>query len=264
MDGRWVEVGDGVFARRHDELDLTTGLVVGDDRALVIDTRGDERQGAEFAAAVRGITDLPLVVAVTHAHFDHCFGSAAFADAPVYAQVGCAPEITATAAAQRAEWVAHYRERGDTVTAEALAATDPRLPDHPVCPHATDRHELDLGGRTAVLLHPGPGHTGHDLAAHVPDAGVLFAGDLLENGAPPSYGPDSHPGRWADAVATLLALDATTFVPGHGEPMARGQASTQHAELVEVARLFRAVTAGESSPTAADELSPHPGVGWPG
>ncbi|MET0188720.1 MAG: MBL fold metallo-hydrolase, partial [Pseudonocardia sediminis] len=82
-DGRWVGLADGVLARRHDELDLTTGLVLGTDRALVIDTRGDSRQGAELAAAVRAVTGLPVTVVLTHAHFDHCFGTAAFGPVPV-------------------------------------------------------------------------------------------------------------------------------------------------------------------------------------
>jgi glyoxylase-like metal-dependent hydrolase (beta-lactamase superfamily II) len=263
VEGRWEELSGGVFARRHDELDLTTGLVLGSERALVIDTRGDERQGAELASSVREITALPLVVAITHAHFDHCFGTTAFEGAPVFAQAGCGAAIRATAEEQRAEWTAHYRSRGDAATADALAATDPPLPDHPVSPRPGDRHELDLGGRTVVLLHPGPGHTGQDLAVRVPDAGVLFAGDLLENGAPPSYGPDSFPDRWAAAVAALLTEGATTLVPGHGDPMTAEQASAQHAGLTEVARLWRAVSERELAPEEADRLSPHPGVGWP-
>ncbi|RZT87844.1 glyoxylase-like metal-dependent hydrolase (beta-lactamase superfamily II) [Pseudonocardia sediminis] len=236
-DGRWVGLADGVLARRHDELDLTTGLVLGADRALVVDTRGDARQGAELAAAVRAVTDLPVTVVLTHAHFDHCFGTAAFGPVPVYAQAGCAAAISATAAQQRTEWVRYYREHGDPATADALAATDPPLPDRPVCPRPGDTALLDLGGRRAVLLHPGPGHTGHDLAVHLPDDAVLFAGDLLENGAPPSHGPDAHPADWPAAVDALLALGATRIAPGHGDPMTPSQAVAQRDELAVVARL---------------------------
>lgn len=236
MDGRWQELADGVLARRHSELDLTTGLVLGTERALVIDTRGDDVQGAELADAVRAVTGLPLLVAVTHAHFDHCFGTSAFSGAPVYAQAGCAAALAVTAAAQRAQWVRHYRRSGDARTAEALAATVPVLPDRPVCPRPGSTHPLDLGGRTVELVHPGPGHTGHDLAVHVPDAGTLFAGDLLENGAPPSVGPDAWPRHWADAVGVLLARDATTYVPGHGDPMTAEEAAAQHAEPARPAR----------------------------
>ncbi|MEQ3549153.1 MBL fold metallo-hydrolase [Pseudonocardia nematodicida] len=231
MDGVWLEVADGVLVRRYTELDLTTGLVLGDDRALVIDTRGDDVQGAELAAAIRTVTALPVVVAITHAHFDHCFGTSAFPGAPVYAQAGCAAALAVTARAQRAQWTRHYRDAVDHRTAEALAASVPVLPDHPVCPLPGDTHDLDLGGRVVTFVHPGPAHTGHDLAVHVADARVLFAGDLLENGAPPSVGPDAYPARWAGAVDVLLARDATTYVPGHGDPMTPDEAAAQRTEL---------------------------------
>ncbi len=253
-DGRWLELADGVLARRHDELDLTTGLVLGTSAALVIDTRGDTAQGAELATAVRAVTALPVVVALTHAHFDHCFGTAAFPGAPVYAQAGCAGALLATAAAQRAHWTRHYRDAGSTgssrasgssaaATADALAATVPVLPDHPVCARPASVHRLDLGGRVVQLVHPGPGHTGHDLVVHVPDAGVLFAGDLLENGAPPSFGPDSYRRDWAAAVGLLLDVGAApaatgtrVFVPGHGDPLSPDEAAAQHADLLRIAR----------------------------
>ncbi|MBN9794485.1 MBL fold metallo-hydrolase [Pseudonocardia sp. TMWB2A] len=275
-DGRWLELADGVLARRHDELDLTTGLVLGTSAALVIDTRGDTAQGAELAAAVRAVTALPVVVALTHAHFDHCFGTAAFPGAPVYAQAGCAGALLVTAAAQRAHWTRHYRDAGDTrssgdtggsitggsgdtgssaaATADALAATVPVLPDRPVCPRPGSVHPLDLGGRVVQLVHPGPAHTGHDLAVHVPDAGVLFAGDLLENGAPPSFGPDSYRRDWAAAVGLLLDVGAApsstgtrVFVPGHGDPMSHDEAVAQHADLLRIARTSDAVVPGAPS-----------------
>lgn len=224
-DGRWVEVDDGVLARRYRELDLTVGLVLGADRALVVDTRGDLHQGAELAAAVRAVTALPLVVAITHAHFDHCFGTAAFLPCPVYALPACTAAIAATAVAQRAEWVAHYRGTGDDATADALAATVPPLPDHAA---PTD---LDLGGRTVHLRHLGPGHTDHDLVVHVPDAAVVFAGDLVEQGAPPSVGPDSVPRAWPATLTDLLALAPRVVVPGHGDPVSPEFVARQRAVL---------------------------------
>lgn len=260
-DGRWLELADGVLARRHHELDLTTGLVLGTSAALVIDTRGDTAQGAELATAVRAVTALPAVVALTHAHFDHCFGTAAFPGALVYAQAGCAGALLATAAAQRAHWSRHYRDAGSTgssggsgssaaATADALAATVPVLPDRPVCPRPASVHTLDLGGRVVQLVHPGPAHTGHDLAVHVPDAGVLFAGDLLENGAPPSFGPDSYRRDWAAAVGLLLDVAAASaatgtrvFVPGHGDPLSPDEAAAQHADLLRIARAAEAAAA---------------------
>lgn len=227
MDGYWIEVGDGVLARRYTELDLTVGLVIGGERALVVDTRGDARQGAELMAAVRGLTALPLVVAITHAHFDHCFGTGAFLPCPVFALPTCAAAIRATAQAQRAQWSAHYRAEGDPVTADALAATEPPLPDR-AAPTV-----VDLGGRLVELVHPGRGHTDHDLVVHVDD--VLFAGDLVEQGAPPSLGADSVLPDWPGTLDVLLAREPRTVVPGHGDPVDAAFVARQRAHLAQAA-----------------------------
>ena len=60
-----------------------------------------------------------------------------------------------------------------------------------------DAASLDLGGRQLALRYLGRGHTDNDIVAVVPDAGVLFAGDLLENAPAPGFG-DSFPIAWAD------------------------------------------------------------------
>lgn len=253
-DGRWVEVGDGVLARRYAELDLTVGLVVGGERALVVDTRGDTRQGAELAAAVRAVTASPLVVAITHAHFDHCFGTAALAPVAVHAHPRCTAAIRATAAAQRAQWSAWYRERGDDATAAALAATDPVLPDRAA--PAT----VDLGGRTVALRHLGAGHTDHDVVVQAGD--VVFAGDLVEQGAPPDLG-DAVVAAWPGTLDALLALRPRAVVPGHGDPVDPAFVARQRAELAEVADLHAAVAAGRLDVGTARRRSPYPDVPWP-
>jgi glyoxylase-like metal-dependent hydrolase (beta-lactamase superfamily II) len=74
---------------------------------------------------------------------------------------------------------------------------------------------LDVGGRKLRLTEVGPAHTPGDLIVHVPDAGVVYSGDILFIGSTPVMwaGPVIN---WIDAVDRLLALDADTYVPGHG------------------------------------------------
>ncbi|MTD56859.1 MBL fold metallo-hydrolase [Amycolatopsis pithecellobii] len=205
---RWTELGEGVYARRYTHLDQTLGLVVGAERCLVVDTGGDEVQGAEFAAAIREITTVPWLVVLTHAHFDHHFGTKPFLPCPVWAHERC----RAAMGADRETWVETFRREHKHELARLLEEAELVPPSHLFTAEVT----LDLGGRKVTLLHPGRGHTDHDVAVHVPDAGVLFAGDLVEQGAPPEIG---YPADWPSAIDELLALHPGTVVPGHGEPV---------------------------------------------
>ncbi|MDR7301029.1 MBL fold metallo-hydrolase [Haloactinomyces albus] len=251
--GHWIELADGVLVRRYAELDLSVGLVVGSEQALVIDTRGDTVQGAELAEAARRVTSLPWQVAITHAHFDHCFGTAAFLPAPVWAHERYAAHLRRTTESQRAEWVTHYLAEGRRETAEALGASEPVVADREV----RDEVELDLGGRLVRLRHPGRGHTDHDLVVHVPDAAVVFAGDLIEQGAPPAF-EDSLPLEWPSTVEEVLRLRPRTVVPGHGDPVGRDFTARQRDELALIADLCRAVTSGSRTESEALHRSPYP------
>lgn len=255
--GGWVELGPGVFARRYAELDLTVGLVLGDTGCLVIDTRGDHTQGAEWAAAVRKVTDLPWTVALTHNHFDHTFGTSAFWPCPVWAHEGCHERLATAGADSRAHWAARYRESGDQETAQHIAETDIVLPAKLVASTA----ELSLGRRTVVLAHPGRGHTGNDLIVHVPDSGVVFAGDLLEHAAPgsfssESFGPDSALAAWPQTLQRLLGYSAHTVVPGHGAPVTAEFVVAQRDQLSRLVALCTRFATGEYSVEALLTRSP--------
>ncbi|GAB3298988.1 MBL fold metallo-hydrolase [Parasphingorhabdus pacifica] len=249
----WQELGDGVLIRRYAELDLTVGLVVGEEQALVIDTRGDHTQGTELAEAVRRVTSLPVQVALTHGHFDHCFGTSALLPAPVWAHEGCGEFLARTSARQRDHWVAHYRAEGRPEVAAALTATEPALPDHPVGAGV----DLQLGGRSVSLRHLGPGHTDHDLVIAVADAGVVFAGDLVEQGGPPDY-EDAHPAAWPSTLDAMLALGPMTVVPGHGHPVTPEFVRAQRAEISTLADLCRRVAESTATTEEAVRLSPFP------
>jgi len=250
---KWTEVADGVLVRRHREMDLSVGLVVGEESCLVVDTGRDARQGAELAAAVREVTPLPWQVALTHAHFDHSFGTEAFAPCPVWAHRLCRDDLQATGEEQREAVARLYRERGDVEVGDRIAAVRLVLPDRLV----DDAAELDLGGRRVVLRHFGPAHTDHDLVVHVPDVGAVLVGDLVEHGAPPHF-DDAFPQSWSAALDGVLALDAPIVLPGHVDPVDRDFVRSQRAELATVAELCRDVAAGGLTVEQAVARSPYP------
>lgn len=217
----WVEVGDQVFVRRHLSFDLNVGLIVGGQRCLVVDTRATEAEGVDLARAVRRVTDLPWTVVNTHGHFDHFFGNAAFTPADIWAH-------------------AHGLEAMHRVAAEHEETAI-------VLPNRTfdsEQLDLDLGDRMIALRFLGRGHTDHDVIVDV--ASVVFAGDLVEEGAPPAF-EDAFPLDWPRTVDRLLQLNASTIVPGHGATVGPGFVRAQLAELEQVARAAHRVLAGANS-----------------
>lgn len=74
---------------------------------------------------------------------------------------------------------------------------------------------LDVGGRRVELIEVGPAHTRGDTIVYVPDAKVVFAGDIVFTGVTPIMwsGPVGH---WMDALDRIETLRPTTVVPGHG------------------------------------------------
>ncbi|MET8270778.1 MBL fold metallo-hydrolase [Streptomyces sp. NPDC005096] len=218
MDASWEEfgwerLGNGVGRRRLPGWDATVALVVGADGVLLFDTGSTLREGAEVRAQVQALIGRRVThIALSHPHFDHVLGTAAFSGAEVYGAVGVTDLLAREADELRADAVRHGVSEEDAAqAADVLVA-----PHHQVC----DEWTLDLGGGRQVLLaNVGPGHSGHDLAVLVPGSpAVVLCGDLVEEPGEPQAGPDAIPSRWPAALDRLLALggEDAVYVPGHG------------------------------------------------
>ncbi|MEV6911770.1 MBL fold metallo-hydrolase [Amycolatopsis sp. NPDC051071] len=254
----WLELSDGVYARRYEELDLTVGLVVGSERCLVVDVRGDVEQGAELAAAVREITPLPWSVVYTHAHFDHAFGTTAFLPCDVWAHEGCPAELTTYGEGARHKWIEHYLGENRPEMAKALERTEITVPDKLV----KETAEIDLGGRTVVLRFLGRAHTDHDLFVHVPDAGIIFAGDAVENAeagfSAYSFNDGSSLAEWPGVMDAILALEPKIVVAGHGDPVDAAFIEKHRDGLRELVSLKTRIAAGDLTTDEAVAKSSYP------
>lgn len=212
----WEHLAPGVARRRLPYLDVTIGLIVGSEGVLLIDTGSTLREGAELREQVEALTGRPVThIVLTHGHFDHVFGTAAFPEAEVYGERTLAGYLRQERDILRETAVRLGTDPGEAREAAAALV----YPAHPVL----HDHALDLGGRPLRLIHPGRGHTGHDLVVHVPgasasDPAVVFCGDLVEESGEPQAGEDAVPGSWAATLDALLALGGGTarYVPGHG------------------------------------------------
>ena len=247
----WTEIGDRVFVRRYRFYDQNVGVVLGDGAALLIDTRVSHRQAEELRADLRELTSLPVGVVVnTHGHSDHCFGNNLFRPAPIWGHERCVTMIETTGDRQRAATAGAI----PALAAElAEVVLDP--PDRTFAESATV--EVEPGGRMVELRHLGRGHTDNDIVVIVPDADVMFAGDLLEADATPYFG-DGFPIDWPDTVGRLVELVTGPVVPGHGTVGDRAFAVRQMFEFREVAELARLVDHGLLGIDAAVLRTPYP------
>ena len=215
--GPFSAVADGVFFAAAEPASVNIGLVVGPSGSLVIDTGSSPHQGAEIRAAAEAFAGVPVTgVLVTHWHYDHLFGLAGFDGLPSWGHEDLSSWLGREEAAQAAA------ELGFDV-ADLVA---------PVHGFALAR-VLDAGGRRVEALHFGPAHTETDVIAYVPDANLIFTGDLLESAGPPVFGPDTHLKDWPSAVDGILGLvdEHTVLVPGHGPVMDRMAGFQQRAEI---------------------------------
>ncbi|MET8079162.1 MBL fold metallo-hydrolase [Streptomyces sp. NPDC005303] len=226
----WERVATGVGRWRLPGWDCTAGLVIGEGTALSVDAGSSLAEGARLRVQAGELAGHRVThLALTHPHFDHVLGAAAFAGAEVFGAVGV--ETVLAGRLGRAELRADAVRNG----------LDPGVADEAVDALVSPRHHvsgewtLDLGGGRQVLLaNVGPGHTAHDLAVLVPGTPeVVFCGDLVEESGEPQAGPDAVPRHWPAALDRLLELggEDALYVPGHGAVVDAGFVRAQRDAL---------------------------------
>lgn len=244
----WLEVGDRVFTWRFKFFDQQIGVILGGSDVVVIDTRSTPAQAREVADAIRELTRDPVSIVIdSHWHFDHTFGNHTFRPALIWGQARCVDRLTA------------YGQAGIEEVATnvpAIAADVRRVVIDPPDRTFDERATVEVGDRQVELTYLGRGHTDTDIAIEVRDANVLFAGDLLEEGATPSFG-DSYPLEWPDTVERLLPLATGAVVPGHGAVGDRAFVEAQLEEFRTLAAQAQSVHAGELDMDAALAASPY-------
>ena len=251
MTSPWTEIGDRVFVRRHRFFDQNIVAVLDRGEALVVDTRSTYPQAREIIDDLRALSAPRVTVVVnTHGHYDHAFGNRVFRPAVIWGHERCVTMIERDGDRMRA---AAAREMPDLAADLAEVELDP--PDRTFI----DRATVEVGGRLVELAYLGRGHTDNDIVLRVPDADVLCAGDLLENGATPYFG-DGYPMEWPDTAAALLQVagERTVIVPGHGAHAGLAFAETSLASFRAIAALARRIDAGAMTLEEAVAASPYP------
>jgi cyclase len=184
----WIEGGGG-----------NSSIIIGNSGVIVVDVKTTTAGATELLADIAKITPKPVTTAiVTHSDGDHVNGLQSFPKGvTIIAQENCKTEMQAAPNAQ------------------AGGALADRMPTRTV----KKKEDLTIEGVHLRLLHFAPAHTSGDLMVYLPDDKVMLTGDII---ATQTAYPAIHLEKngttdgWITTVRGMLATDATTFIPGHG------------------------------------------------
>ncbi|MDE2003629.1 MAG: MBL fold metallo-hydrolase [Betaproteobacteria bacterium] len=223
------------------EGDPNTGVVVGDDAVMVIDTQATPVMAQDVIRRIREVTDKPIrYVVLSHYHAVRVLGAAAYGASHVIASQDTFDLIVERGAQDMKSEIERFPRLFRAV--ESV----PGL----TWPNLVFKGEMTLwlGELEVRILQLGRGHTKGDTVVWLPSERILFSGDLVEYGATP-YAGDAYYEDWPATLDALAALRPEKLVPGRGaalttpQQVQAGIAGTR----AFIADLYAAVKAGAAA-----------------
>jgi cyclase len=221
------------------------GFIVGSNGVVVVDTFVDPAPARELLAEIRKVTNLPIRFVVnTHYHLDHTGGNAVFAEAG--ASILAHRNVRIWLRTENLKFFGPNPKPESKARVEALT-----LPDEVY----TDAVDIYLGSRLVQVRYM-LGHTGGDSVVIVPDANVVFGGDLIWQKHFPNL-IDATTGDWIKTIEKLLAdHPSATFVSGHGDVATGEDVRDFHDYLVALREdIAQAQAGGKSGQELVDAVS---------
>lgn len=235
----FTEIGPGLYAFTA-EGDPNTGVIVGPDSVMVIDAQATPVMARSVIEHIRRVTDKPIKhVLLSHYHAVRVLGATGFDASEIIASRATRDLIVERG---QEDWDS---ELGRFPRLFRAAESVPGL----TWPTVTFEGQMSLwlGSREVRIMQIGKGHTAGDTIAYVPDAGVVFSGDLVEYHSA-CYCGDAHYEAWPATLDRLGALDPVAVVPGRGD-VVTGRETVN--EALELTRDFLSTLFGSVKASAA-------------
>ena len=190
------------------EGDPNTGVVIGDDAVMVIDTQATPVMAQDVIRRLRAVTDKPIkYVVLTHYHAVRVLGASGYQPEHIIASRDTYELIAERGEADMQSEIARFPRLFRAVES-VPGLTWPTLVFE-------KRLTLWLGQLQVELMQLGRGHTRGDTVVWLPQEKILFSGDLVEYAATP-YTGDAYLADWPATLDAIAALEARALVPGRG------------------------------------------------
>ncbi len=233
------EIGPGVYAFTA-EGDPNTGVVIGDDAVMVVDAQATPAMARQVVEKIRTVTDKPIkYIVLSHYHAVRVLGASGYGAQEIIASDKCLGMIHERG---QEDWDSEFARFPRLFQA---AETIPGL----TWPTMTFERKMTLylGKRRVDLLHLGRAHTAGDIVAHVPDAGVMLTGDIVEYRSA-CYCGDAHFQDWPGTLDAIARFAPDAIAPGRGDALI-GRATVE--EALALTRDFVASTYTPAAKVAA-------------
>ena len=221
----FTKLSDNAYAYTA-EGDPNTGVIVGDDAVMVIDTQATPVMAADVIRRIREVTDLPIkYVVLSHYHAVRVLGASAYQPQQIIASRDTYDLIVERGEQDKASEIGRFPRLFQNVESVPPGMTWPTMT-------FSGKMSIWLGKLEVQLLQLGRGHTKGDTVAWLPEQKILFSGDLVEFDATP-YAGDAYFQDWPKTLDHLAALQPRALVPGRGaalttpEAVAAGLAGTR-------------------------------------
>jgi glyoxylase-like metal-dependent hydrolase (beta-lactamase superfamily II) len=191
------------------EGDPNTGVIVGDDAVMVIDTQATPVMAQDVIKHIRSVTDKPIkYVVLSHYHAVRVLGASGYKPEHIIASRDTYDLIVERGEADKASEIGRFPRLFRNVESVPPGMTWPTIT-------FSGQMSLWLGQLEVQLLQVGRGHTKGDTIAWLPEQKILFSGDLVEFDATP-YAGDAYFQDWPHTLDKLAAMKPRALVPGRG------------------------------------------------
>jgi glyoxylase-like metal-dependent hydrolase (beta-lactamase superfamily II) len=204
----FTRLSDNAYAYTA-EGDPNTGVIIGDDAVMVLDTQATPVMAQDVIRRIREVTDKPIrYVLLTHYHAVRVLGASAYSAEHIIASEDTLELIKERGEQDKASEIGRFPRLFRNVESVPPGLTWPTIT-------FTGKMTLWLGKLEVQLLQLGRGHTQGDTVAWLPQQKILFSGDLVEFDATP-YAGDAYFTDWPATLDAVAALQPQQLVPGRG------------------------------------------------